>query len=55
MKKRTVKKLELHRESLRQLDPQEIREAAAAAATVAETCTACSNRCTLGSCGHICP
>ncbi len=55
MKRQTVKKLVLHRESLRQLDPQEIREAIGAAATVVDTCTACSNRCTLGSCGHICP
>jgi hypothetical protein len=46
MTKRTVRKLELHKESIRQLDPQEIKEAVGGAITL---------RCTFGSCGHICP
>ncbi len=45
MMKRTVRKLELHKESIRQLDPQEIKEAVGGLTL----------RCTLGSCGHICP
>lgn len=48
MMKRTVRKLELHKESIRQLDPQELEAAGGATAL-------CSKFCTLGSCGHICP
>ncbi len=50
MTKRTVRKLELHKESIRQLDQNEVKMVAGAA-----TVTKCSNLCTLGSCGHICP
>jgi hypothetical protein len=49
MTKRTLRKLELHKESIRQLDPHEVKEAAGGVTL------RCTNLCTLGSCGHICP
>jgi hypothetical protein len=46
MTKRTARKLELHKESIRLLDSQELTDVAGGLPT---------KLCILGSCGHICP
>jgi hypothetical protein len=49
MTKRTVRKLELHKESIRLLDSRDMKEAAGGATAL------CTKLYTDGSCGHICP